>query len=68
MEGHLRAKKSPRLTGLLTLIGEDWSLPGKKTKKPLLKEPNTKVGNDINRSSTLLHVSYVRVNDGKIGE
>jgi len=31
----LERKKSPRLTGLLTLPGEDWSLPGKKTKKPL---------------------------------
>ena len=27
--------KSPRLTGLLTLPGEDWSPPGKKTKKPI---------------------------------
>ena len=27
-------KKSPRLTGLLILPGEDWSPPGKETKKP----------------------------------
>ena len=31
----LERKKSPRLTRLLTLPGEDWSPPGKETKKPV---------------------------------